>query len=149
MAKLVNRVPKYRHHRATGQAVVTLSGHDHYLGPWQSAKSRREYAWLTSEWLAAGGVVAKDQSPAIADEELRAAFWQHAKAYYVNAEGRPTTEQRNFRTLIKRFRRAYGEMRACNFGPLKLKAFRQSLIDEGLATGNELMPIRALASVEK
>src|SRR5688572_24316012 len=136
MPKLINRTPKYRCHKATGQAVVTLSGRDHYLGPWQSAKSKREYARLTSEWLAAGGVVAKDQSAAITVEELLAAFWQHAKAYYVNAESRPTTEQLNFRTLIKRFRRAYGETRACDFGPLKLKAFRQSLIDEGLARSN-------------
>ena len=27
MPKLINRVPKNRHHKATGQAVVTLSGH--------------------------------------------------------------------------------------------------------------------------
>jgi hypothetical protein len=30
-----NRVsfPKYRKHKASGQAVVTLAGRDHYLGP--------------------------------------------------------------------------------------------------------------------
>jgi hypothetical protein len=33
MPKLVNRLPKYRKHKATGQAVVTLNGSDCYLGP--------------------------------------------------------------------------------------------------------------------
>ena len=27
-----SRVPKYRRHKPTGQAVVTLCGKDHYLG---------------------------------------------------------------------------------------------------------------------
>lgn len=30
---LCRPVPRYRKHRASGQAVVTLSGKDHYLGP--------------------------------------------------------------------------------------------------------------------
>ena len=47
MPKLVNRTPKYRRNKATGQAVVTLSGRDFYLGPWQSPKSKREYARVT------------------------------------------------------------------------------------------------------
>jgi len=29
-----SRVPAYRRHRPTGQAVVTLNGHDIYLGRW-------------------------------------------------------------------------------------------------------------------
>ena len=33
MPTLKHSVPKYRKHRASGQAVVTISGHDHYLGP--------------------------------------------------------------------------------------------------------------------
>ncbi len=34
MPRLVNVVPKYRHHKATGKAVVNLNGHDVYLGPY-------------------------------------------------------------------------------------------------------------------
>ena len=37
------QVPSYRRHRATGQAVVTLCGRDHYLGKWNTAASRAEY----------------------------------------------------------------------------------------------------------
>ena len=54
MPLLTNAVPKYRHHRASGQAVVTIAGKEHYLGPWRSKASRAEYDRLIGEWLAAG-----------------------------------------------------------------------------------------------
>ncbi len=54
MPKLKHVSPKYRLHRASGQAVVTLNGHDHYLGPWKSKASEVEYDRLVGEWLAAG-----------------------------------------------------------------------------------------------
>lgn len=49
-----NRPPKYRQHKPSGQAVVTLCGHDHYLGKWQSTESKAEYDRLIAEWLANG-----------------------------------------------------------------------------------------------
>ena len=52
MPKLVDSVPKYRLHRASGQAVVTIQGRDFYLGPWKSKASRVEYDRLIGEWLA-------------------------------------------------------------------------------------------------
>ena len=36
------RVPSYRRHRPTGQAVVTLNGRDIYLGKWGGKESRAE-----------------------------------------------------------------------------------------------------------
>ncbi len=49
------RVPSYRRHRPSGQAVVTLNGHDRYLGKWNTAASKREYHQLLAEWVAVGG----------------------------------------------------------------------------------------------
>jgi len=49
------RVPKYRRHKPSGQAVVTLSGRDFYLGKWGTKTSRAEYQRLVGEWLAGGG----------------------------------------------------------------------------------------------
>ncbi|MCA9231188.1 MAG: hypothetical protein KDA57_11075 [Planctomycetales bacterium] len=43
MPRLSNSVPKYRKHRASGQAVLTLNGRDYYLGPHGTKASRREY----------------------------------------------------------------------------------------------------------
>ena len=38
----------------SGQAVVTLSGQDYYLGPYGSIASQIEYDRLIGEWLAGG-----------------------------------------------------------------------------------------------
>ena len=46
------KVPSYRLHKPSGQAVVTLDGGDHYLGPYGSAASKREYERLIAKWLA-------------------------------------------------------------------------------------------------
>ena len=37
------RVPSYRRHKPSGQAVVTLSGKDFYLGPWNTRANQAEY----------------------------------------------------------------------------------------------------------
>jgi len=50
----VRRVPSYRRHKPTGQAVVTLNGRDIYLGRYGTRASRAEYDRLIGEWLAAG-----------------------------------------------------------------------------------------------
>src|SRR5690242_14001794 len=54
MPRLLHALPKYRRHRASGQAVVTLNGRDLYLGRYGTAASRAEYERLTGEWLASG-----------------------------------------------------------------------------------------------
>ena len=40
------RLPSYRLHRPSGQAVVTLDGRDHYLGRHGSPASRAAYEWI-------------------------------------------------------------------------------------------------------
>jgi hypothetical protein len=55
MPKLtVEKLPKYRHHKASGQALVELSGKPFYLGRYGTPASRREYDRLVTEWLANG-----------------------------------------------------------------------------------------------
>ena len=46
--------PAYRLYRRTGQAVVTLNGRDHYLGPHGTKTSRDAYDRFVGEWLANG-----------------------------------------------------------------------------------------------
>ena len=45
------RIPSYRRHKATGQAVVTIDGRDYYLGKHGTHASRREYERLIAKWL--------------------------------------------------------------------------------------------------
>jgi hypothetical protein len=42
-AEAERKTPAYRLHRHSGQAIVTLSGRDHYLGLFGSAQSRGLY----------------------------------------------------------------------------------------------------------
>ncbi len=54
MPVLRESTPKYRKHKASGQAIVTIQGSDFYLGPWNSNASKVEYDRIIAEWLAAG-----------------------------------------------------------------------------------------------
>jgi hypothetical protein len=54
MPRLVDLTPKYRCHKASGQAIVTVQEHDFYLGPWNTKASKLEYDRIIGEWLASG-----------------------------------------------------------------------------------------------
>jgi hypothetical protein len=54
MPRLIQAVPKYRKHKATGQAFVEINGRRHYLGPWQTKASKIEYDRRITEWLSSG-----------------------------------------------------------------------------------------------
>ena len=49
--RFLSPTPKYRKHRASGRAVVTLYGQDRYLGPYGTKASRIEYDRLIGERL--------------------------------------------------------------------------------------------------
>jgi hypothetical protein len=74
MPRLTKSVPTYRHHKPSNQAVVTLDGHDYYLGPWKSKASKTEYDRLTAEWLANGRQMPGIHKQTRTVEELLAAF---------------------------------------------------------------------------
>jgi integrase len=124
------RVPSYRLHRPTGQAVVTLGGRDFYLGRHGTDASHAEYRRLTAEWLAAGGR-APARSSDVTVNELMVGYVRHADAYYVK-DGRPTSEAELVRLSLGVLRRLYGHTPAREFGPLALKAVRQAYADSDL-----------------
>jgi len=125
MPRLVHQVPKYRKHRASGQAVVTIAGKDNYLGPHGTKASHMLYDRLVVEFLAAGRqVIEPAKVESITVVEVLAAYWKHCKAYYVK-DGEPTKEQAAFRLIIRDIRKLYGDIPAAEFGPKALKAVRQ------------------------
>jgi integrase len=135
------RVPSYRRHKPTDQAVVTIDGRDIYLGKWNSAASRAEYNRLIGEWLAAGRRLPVSGND-ITVAELSRAYLAHAKSYYVK-NGKPTGWLVHIKLVIRHLRTAYGHTRAVKFGPLAFKALRQGLIEKGHSRGyiNKLMAI--------
>ncbi|HEV2946639.1 MAG TPA: hypothetical protein VGX70_04650, partial [Gemmataceae bacterium] len=78
------KVPSYRRHKQSGQAVVTLTDgqggrRDFLLGKFGTAASRAEYARIIAEWEAGGRSLPK---PVVASDlvvtELIDQFWVHA-----------------------------------------------------------------------
>ena len=49
MPRLTKALPKYRRHRSSGQAVVTLNGVDRYLGSYGTKASRTLYDRLVEK----------------------------------------------------------------------------------------------------
>src|SRR5262245_36288688 len=84
-------VPSYRKHKASGQAVVTLNGHDEYLGPYGTKASKNLYDRLVAEWLASGRGRAPQTGNGLSVAEAMAAYLRHAKSYYVKND-KPTAE---------------------------------------------------------
>ena len=136
MPKLTKAVPKYRKHRASGQAVITIGGRDHYLGPYGTKASRIAYDRVITEWLANDRqpVVTPDEAPALTVTELLARYWRFAKRHYRKA-GESTSSLYQVKVSLRPLRRLYGPTLAREFGPRSLKAVRQHMIDAGLSRG--------------
>jgi integrase len=131
MPKLTRSLPSLRRHKASGQAVVALSGRDHYLGPWGSKPAKREYERLIGEWLAAGRLLpAASNVIGTTVAELAAAYLRFAKSYY-RKDGKPTGSMQRVRIVLRIMRQTYGRTEAAGFGPLALQAIQGRLVDDG------------------
>jgi len=127
-----NTVPSYRLHKQSGNAIVTLNGKDIILGPHGTSASKAEYRRRIAEWMAAGRqIVASD--PSMTVTELVDQYRQHCDAYYRKPDGTPTGEAENIRYATRILRKLYGTTPAAEFGPLKLKAVREAMIDPAAA----------------
>ncbi|HWL07351.1 MAG TPA: hypothetical protein VNQ76_02955, partial [Planctomicrobium sp.] len=64
--------------------------------------------------------------------ELILQYWLYCQKYFVK-NGSPTSEQACIRSALRFVRTMFGGEPVEDFGPLKLKAVRESMIDAGLA----------------
>jgi integrase len=131
MPTIQNRVPKYCRHRASGQAYVCIEGRMIYLGRYGSAASREEYNRLIAEWLA-GGRRLHTNPQTITVAEVVAAFRRHAIGYYGPTSKTAKNMDESVRPAVKLFARTP----ALEFGPLRLKAVRESMIAAGRVRSN-------------
>src|SRR5678816_562 len=81
-----DRVPSYRLHKQSGQAIVTLSGRDVLLGAHGTRASREKYTRLLHEWEAAGRRVPVEPA-AVTVSIVIAAYWDHCATYYAGPTG--------------------------------------------------------------
>jgi hypothetical protein len=131
-------VPSYRLHKQSGQAIVTLvdwfsSRRDVLLGPYDTPKSRAEYARVIGEWeLHARRLpTTAGRMPDITVNEVLLAYRIHAAGYYVK-DGTPTSQLDRVKRSVRVVRELYGHTHAADFGPLALKNVRQEMIRQGL-----------------
>jgi integrase len=129
------KIPSYRLHKASGQAVVVLNGRSHYLGVYESPESKTRYEQVVAEWLACNRQPEPEQAAGssgtgISVSELILRYYTFAQSYYP-ADGDTTSEVRSIREALRPVRRLYGEQPAASFGPLALKAVRQVMVDQG------------------
>ena len=130
MPKLINSVPKYRRHKQSGQAIVTLNGRDYLLGPWNTKASKIKYDRLIAEWLARDRQPLVDAGVGLNVAELASRYWLYATKKHVR-HGKPTAEQFKIKTALKHLLRLYEQHPAAEFAPSHLKVVRQSMIDAG------------------
>jgi integrase len=129
-----SHIPTYRKHKASGQAIVTLTDglgnrRDVLLGKYGSKESRADYARVLAEWEANGRLLPSAVAADITVAELVDRFWPHVETHYRHADGSPTGEVKEYKYSFRPLVHLYGGTPARNFGPLSFKAVRQLMID--------------------
>ena len=127
------RIPSYRLHKQSGQAVVTLTDglgrrRDVLLGHHGTPESRVEYARVIAEWEANGRRLPASEATTtgLSVNELALAYWTFAEAYYGFDKRKGTAF--NIRDALRILRQLYGHSPAADFGPLALKACRVEMV---------------------
>jgi integrase len=132
MPRNPSRVPSYRLHRASGQAVVTLNGRDCYLGRHNTPESRAAYDRLVGEWQARGRVPPDQGAYDLTVSQLILCYWKFAEGHY-RKDGQPTSQLLLIKRALRVLREMYGAEAASRFGPLALQAVRRKFVEAGLA----------------
>lgn len=130
-------VPSYRLHKASGQARSIVDGKHVYLGKFNSPESRKRYARLLAELSQAHE---PDEVRTSAESgkhsmllvcEVLVKYLEFAESYY-DQGGKPGKEFVAMVSAVAPVNDFYGDILANEFGPLKLKAIRQHMADDGL-----------------
>ena len=137
MSRSRNPLPSYLPHKQSGRARAVwtdLSGsrHERLLpGKFDSPESRTAFARLCLELEASP--TAQHSKQEITIVEVLVAYLDHAERHYRGLDGTPTGEFATCKLAIRAIRELYGDIAACEFGPMKLKAARQKWISNGLS----------------
>ncbi len=127
-------IPSYRHHKARNCAVVTIDGHDHYLGPFGSPSSKQKYAALIRAWqqrqkqpeVTTDEPLVPNDHPTI--NEVILAYLKHARDYYRPNHGENKEAGCINDALTVLQEQGYGREPADAFRPKDLKRVREAMI---------------------
>lgn len=124
------RIPSYRLHKPSGQAVVTINGKDYYLGRYDSPKSHAAYKRKIAEWLANHRLDPEPNPASRTVNEILLAYLRFAHDYY-RKNDKPTKQFARIQAAFRPARELYGSSGIQDFGPLALKGVREVMIREG------------------
>lgn len=129
---MTGRIPSYRLHKARNLAVVTIDGHDHYLGAYGSAESRQKYGELIARHASGLPLKVDDEKPltVVTVHEVVLAFMRHAEQHY-RKNGKLTDEYHCMKSASCPLVQLYGDTNAAWFSGPCLKAVQQKMIDLG------------------
>lgn len=103
------------------------------LGAYGSPESRSEYRRILAELEVHGGCYPLKMDGAVETgltvNELCFHFWKHGEKHFRRADGSPSGELGNYKHAQALLLELYGNALAEEFGPLRLKAVRQRMID--------------------
>ena len=108
------RIPAYVHHKPTDQARVRINGKDHYLGRYGSPESHDRYDDLIAEFIESEPPTSKTLNAVLS------AWWCECKRRYRKRHPK-LGDAANWRPIIRLLRTNYGNDRAEDLGPLKLR----------------------------
>ena len=136
-----NASPSYLLHQRSGQARVRLEKdgqvREHYLGPYGSPESWERYHRLVAEHLQELDGDVSDSTEVEEDlsiAELVVQYDEFSREYYVK-NGEITNDR--FRAVVNPLVTLYGSTPVRDFGPNKLRAVREQIIQRGNASQAE------------
>jgi hypothetical protein len=131
MPRLVNKDPKCARHKS-GQARVRRHGQCIYLGVHGTQVARDAYDAFLAEIKTSP---TEDAQPAPVPEHAPLVgvivfqYFEHAKGYYVRADGSPAGEHVTVRCALRPLTKSpFSTLPAQKFGPLKLQQVQQEMI---------------------
>lgn len=129
-------VPKMRHHKATGQAVVTLTDArtgrrvDRYCGTYGTADAAKRYAATVEEWEQQGRTLPGKPQRTPKPEADQESVAQLALDYleHTRKRGVGENEVRAVQGALRVLRSVHGATPVADFGPRALIEYREAII---------------------
>lgn len=118
-------VPSYRHHKASGRAMVEIHGKPIYLGKYDSEESRRKYREVIATYIATGDAPPLRNAPPPTVQEAAERFRLARLPELTNRD------RKHLEPVLADLTAIYGHLPAEEFGPVKYEAVRQLFVQRG------------------
>ena len=151
MARPKAKAPARRYH-LSGQSVVTLDGKDFYLGPHDSPESIARYAVLIAIYqqsgfrlpddldfdqdviLRAAAMIGHGIQAMPANQERQPVLVKHVTSLFrehvAEKYAKEPKEKHRHERICDAMEQSFGDVKVDDFGPVRLKEFRQGLLDQ-------------------